>query len=205
LKRTSSTILTSSTRDDGTGRKPGSGSEGPTPLKAPLTATREILLPGGSDHALRTLLYNLFTIGTRMEEVRRYLGSCIGISGPQFSLMMAVVELQGVTGASVGTIADYMHVAGSFVTAESAKLAKKDYLEKRTDPRDRRVSLLRVRPAGMTAIDSLLPELQQINDTFFELESLEEFEALCRGADRLVAGSRRVLPQIRRSQLRSAG
>ncbi len=151
-----------------------------------MTATREILLPGGSDQALRTLLYNLFTIGNRMEEVRRYLGSCIGISGPQFSLLMAVLELQGPTGVSVGKIADYLHVAGTFVTAESAKLARKDYLEKRTDSRDRRVSLLRVRPAGMMAIDSLLPELQQINDTFFELESLADFEALCRAADKLV-------------------
>jgi DNA-binding MarR family transcriptional regulator len=175
------------------------------PSAPPLTATREILLPGGSDHALRTLLYNLFTIGNRMEEVRRYLGSCIGISGPQFSLLMAVLELQGATGVSVGKIADYLHVAGTFVTVESAKLAQKGYLEKRTDPRDRRVSLLRVRPAGMDAINSLLPELQQINDTFFELESSEGFEALCGAANKLVDGSLRVLSLIRDSALRSVG
>ena len=174
-------------------------------LRPPLTATREILLPEGSDHALRTLLYNLFTIGNRMEEVRRYLGSCIGISGPQFSLLMAVLELQGATGVSVGKIADYMHVAGTFVTAESSKLAQKDYLEKRTDPRDRRVSLLRVRPAGMAAIDTLLPELQLINDTFFELESRDGFESLCRAAERLVDGSRNVLSRIRDNSLRSLG
>lgn len=172
---------------------------------SPLTATREILLPGGSDHDLRTLLYNLFTVGTRLEEVRRYLGSCIGISGPQFSLLMAVLERQGTTGVSVGKIAGYLHVAGTFVTAESAKLAQKDYLEKRTDPRDRRVSLLRVRPAGMKAIESLLPDLQHINDTFFELESREGFESLCRAADRLVSGSRHVLELIRRNEVRSLG
>jgi MarR family transcriptional regulator, organic hydroperoxide resistance regulator len=185
LKRTSSTTPTSFT------------------LKWPLTATREVLLPGGSDHALRTLLYNLFTIGNRMEEVRRYLGSCIGISGPQFSLMMAVLELQGSSGVSVGKIAEYLHVAGTFVAAESAKLTRKDYLEKRSDARDRRVSLLRVRPVGMAAIDSLLPELRQINDTFFEVESQAGFEALCHAAGRLVEGSRRVLPLIRSAAVRS--
>src|ERR1035438_10176778 len=133
-----------------------------------LTATRDILLPEGSDHQLRTLLYNLFTIGTRLEEVRRYLGSCIGLSGPQYSLLMAIQELEGVDGVSVGKIASYLHVAGTFVTAESAKLAqKKDYIEKRCDRRDRRVSLLRVRPAGRKAIELLLPEVQHINDTFF--------------------------------------
>jgi DNA-binding MarR family transcriptional regulator len=161
-----------------------------------LTATRDILLSSGSDHALRTLLYNLFTIGTRMEEVRRYLGACIGISGPQFSLLMAIQELQGANGVSVGKIAAYLHVAGTFVTAESAKLARKDYIEKRANPRDRRVSLLRVRPAGTRAIERLLPDLRNINDTFFELESREGFESLCRAADRMVEGSRRVLSLI---------
>ncbi len=167
-----------------------------------LTATRDILLTRGSDRALRTLLYNLFTIETRMEEVRRYLGSCIGISGPQFSLLMAIQELQGEDGASVGRIAAYLHVAGSFVTAESSKLARKDYIEKRCGPQDRRVSLLRVRPAGKQAIERLLPEVRQINDTFFELESSEGFESLCRAADRMVDGSRQVLSLIRRENLR---
>jgi DNA-binding MarR family transcriptional regulator len=188
LKRTLNTTQTLSTRN-----------------APPVTATREVLLRDGSDHALRSLLYNLFTIGNRMEEVRRYLGSCIDISGPQFSLLMAVLELQGSSGVSVGKIADYLHVAGTFVTAESAKLAQKDYLEKRTDPRDRRVSLLRVRPAGLAAIDKLLPELQQVNDMFFELESREGFDALCDAADRLVDGSMRVLSLIRHNALKSVG
>lgn len=186
-------------------RKEGSNAEREPAGRPPLTATREILLPDGSDHALRTLLYNLFTIGTRMEEVRRYLGSCIGITGPQFHLLMAVLERQGTTGVSVGKIAEYLQVAGTFVTAESAKLAQKDYLEKRTDPRDRRVSLLRVRPAGITAIETMLPELQQINDTFFELESREGFDSLCHSAERLVDGSRRVLAMIRENELRLVG
>jgi DNA-binding MarR family transcriptional regulator len=192
LKRTSSTTPTLSTV-----KSPG--------LKLPVTATREILLSGGSDHALRTLLHDLFTIGNRLEEVRRYLGSCVGITGPQFTLMMAVLELQGATGVSVGKIAGYLHVAGTFVTAESAKLAHKGFLEKRTDPRDRRVSLLCVLPAGMKAIDTLLPELQQINDTFFDLESKEGFEALCNASDRLVEGSRAVLAMIRLNAVRSVG
>ena len=170
-----------------------------------LTATRDILLPGGSDHALRTLLYNLFTIGTRMENVRRYLGSRIGISGPQFHLLMAIQELQGARGVSIGKIAAYLHVAGTFVTAESAKLVQKDYIEKHNDPHDRRVSLLRIRPTGTKAIERVLPVVRQINDTFFELESREGFESLCRAAGRMVDGSRQVLSLIRDETVRSAG
>ena len=197
MKRISSTTPPSSTAKALGGTRPAS------PAPRPVTATRELLLPDGSDHGLRTLLHDLFTIGNRLEEVRRHLGSCIGISGPQFTLLMAVLELQGATGVSVGKIASHLHVAGTFITAESAKLAQKEYLEKRTDPRDRRVSLLRVLPAGMKVLDSLLPVLQQINDTFFDLESREAFDSLCRGASRLVDGSQRVLSLIRENALGS--
>ena len=161
-----------------------------------LTATRDVLLPGSSDHSLRTLLYNLFTIGNRLEEVRRYLGACIGLSGPQFSLLMAIQELEGEHGVSVGKLASYLHVAGTFVTAESAKLTQKQFIEKRSEPRDRRVSLLRVTPAGARAIGELLPEIRNINDTFFELESSPSFVSLCRAAERIEQGSRKVLSRI---------
>lgn len=165
-----------------------------------LTATREVLLPGGSDHALRELLHDLFTIGTRLEEIRRHLGSCMGLSGPQFSLLMAIQELQGQEGVSVGRLARYLHVAGTFVTAESAKLARKDYIERRTAARDRRVTLLCVRPAGAKAIERLIPEVQAVNDTFFAMESGQSFDGLCRAADRMVEGTERVLSLIQQDQ-----
>jgi DNA-binding MarR family transcriptional regulator len=115
---------------------------------------------------------------------------------------MAIQELQGASGVSAGKIAAYPHVAGTFVTAESAKLAHKDYIEKRADPDDRRVTLLHVRPAGTKALERLLPEVQLINDTFFELESREGFDSLCRATDRMVEGSRRVLSLIREERTR---
>jgi hypothetical protein len=67
------------------------------------------------------------------------------------------------------------------------------------------VSLLRVRPEGAKAIERLLPEVQQVNDTFFELESREGFESLCGAANLMVEGSRRVLSAIRHRDVRIAG
>lgn len=165
-----------------------------------LTATRAAILPGDSDHALRTLLHDLFTIGARLEEVRRYLGSRIGLSGPQFSLLMAIQELQGEHGVSVGKIAAYLHVAGTFVTAESAKLARKDYIERRSNSQDRRVTLLRVRPPGAKAIEQVIPEVQAVNNAFFEKETAQTFGSLTRAGERLVEGTRRVLSLIQQEQ-----
>jgi MarR family transcriptional regulator, organic hydroperoxide resistance regulator len=162
----------------------------------PVTATSRILVAGKSDHSLRRLLYDFFTVSARMEDVRRHLGKKVGITGPQYSLMMAVAELQGKVGVSVGRVAEYLHVTGTFVTIESGKLSKKGLLEKRPDAQDKRLSLLSIAPKGQDALHSLFPELQQINDVFFELESRTDFDRLCRTLQKLVGNSQRALALI---------
>ena len=157
-----------------------------TGFQFPLTATSPILVAGKSDHSLRKLLYDFFTVSARLETMRRYLGERLGLTGPQYSIMMAVAELQGQSGVSVGRVGEYLHVTGTFVTMESGKLIKKDFLEKRPDLQDRRVSLLSLAPKGIKALQSLFPELQQINDVFFELDSRAEFERLCKSLEKLV-------------------
>jgi DNA-binding MarR family transcriptional regulator len=167
-----------------------------TDFKFPLTATSAILVSGKSDHSLRKLLYDFFTVSARMETVKRYLGERLGLTAPQYTIMMAVAELQGKMGVSVGRVGDYLHVTGTFVTMESGKLLKKGLLEKRPDLQDRRVSLLSLAPQGAKLLQSLFPQLQQINDVFFELDSRAEFERLCKTLDKLVGNSQRALALI---------
>jgi len=162
----------------------------------PVTATNPILASGESGHSLRKLVYDFFTVSARMEEVRRHLGKRVGLTGPQYSLIMAVAELQGRDGVSVGRVAGYLHVTGTFVTTESGKLFKKGFLEKRPDVQDRRLSLLSIAAKGRKALSSLFPELQQINDICFELDSRTDFEGLCEVLERLVDNSQRALALI---------
>ncbi len=167
-----------------------------TDFQFPLTATNPILIPDKSDHSLRRLLYDFFTVSARMDTVKQHLGERLGISAPQYTIMMAVAELQGRTGVSVGRVGEYLHVTGTWVTMESGKLVKKGYMEKNSDSRDRRLSLLCLSPRGAKAIQSLLPELQQINDVFFELGSRPEFERLCKTLEKLVGNSHRAVTLI---------
>jgi len=167
-----------------------------TDFQFPLTATSPILVSGKSDHSLRKLLYDFFTVSARMDTVRRYLGERVNITVPQYSIMMAVAELQGKFGVSVGRVGEYLHVTGTFVTMESGKLLKKGFLEKHPDLQDRRLSLLSLAPEGAKALQSLFPGLQQINDVFFELDSRTEFERLCKTLDKLVGNSQRALALI---------
>src|SRR5215471_2236061 len=162
----------------------------------PLSVTRRALLAGGSDHAFREFLYKFFTVAERVQEVRRMLGERIGISGPQYNLVMAIAELQGSEGISVGRVAEYLNVAGPFVTTEAGKLARMGYLRKMNDARDKRVCRLSVGAKGWAALKSLFPGLQQVNDAFFAEISRDEFAVLCECLEKLVLNSEPVLARI---------
>ncbi len=170
--------------------------KGKTGFVFPVSATNAILRTGKSDHSLRKLVYDFFTVASQMEEMRRYLGKKVGLTGPQYFLVMAVAELQGKTGVSVGRVAAYLHVTGTFVTTESGKLFKKGILEKRTDPRDNRRSLLSISEKGQRALSALFPELRHINDIVFDLDSRDDFLRLCALMDRLVSNGQRALALI---------
>ncbi len=167
-----------------------------TDLNFPPTVTSPILLEAKSDHAFRRLIYDFFTVSARLETMKRYLGKRLGLTGPQYTIMMAVKELQGETGVSVGRVGEYLHVTGTFVTIESGKLQKKGLMEKNSDAQDGRVSLLFLAPKGVKALQSLIPELQQINDLFFNLDSRTEFERLCKSLEKLVGNSQRALALV---------
>lgn len=171
-------------------------SKGKADFVFPVSATSAILRTGQSDHSLRKLVYDFFTVSSQMEEMRRYLGKKVGLTGPQYFLVMAVAELQGKTGVSVGRVAAYLHVTGTFVTTESGKLFKKGILEKRTDTQDSRRSLLSVADKGQKALSSLFPEVRHINDIVFDLESRADFVRLCALMDRLVGNGQRALALI---------
>jgi len=78
------------------------GRDGRTlPSCLPLTVSRPSLLEDGSDRRFRQLIYDLLTISVRMEAVREHLARRMGISAPQYSVLVAIAQLQCETGVSV--------------------------------------------------------------------------------------------------------
>jgi MarR family transcriptional regulator, organic hydroperoxide resistance regulator len=165
-------------------REPDAG-----PYALPTTVSRAALLKGGSDRSFRVLVADLLTISTRMELVREHLGRRMGISGPQYSLIVAVAHLQGVNGISVGALAQTLHVSSAFIASEAGKLARRRLLLKRKNPDDRRGVLLSVAPAGRLAVDRVSTEIRAVNDLFFGALDLATFAALSDAAGALIESS----------------
>jgi MarR family transcriptional regulator, organic hydroperoxide resistance regulator len=173
--------------------KRGNGAAG---YVLPPTVSRGALLERGSDRRFRTLVGDLFTIAARMEVVREHLGRRLGISGPQYSLLIAVAHLQGGTGVSVGAVAQAMHVSSAFVASETGKMARLGLLLKRANPEDGRGVLLSLAPGGRLKVDRIAIELRAINDLFFDALDSKSFDAFSAAASALVGSSRRALDYV---------
>jgi DNA-binding MarR family transcriptional regulator len=172
------------------GRRAGAERKADTgPYSVPATVSRAPLLKDGSDQRFRILVADLLTISTRMEMVREHLGRRMGISGPQYSIVVAVAHLQDRDGISVGALAQALHVSSAFIATEAGKLVRRGLLLKRANPRDRRVVLLNVAPAGRLAVDHVSAEIRTVNDLFFGTLDAASFASLSAAAGALVESS----------------
>jgi DNA-binding MarR family transcriptional regulator len=170
---------------------------GGTAFALPATVSRAALLDNGSDERFRRLVYDLFTIAARMETVREHLARRIGITAPQYSVVMAIAQLQGRSGVSVGALAKVLHVSSAFIASETGKLARQGLVTKRQNPKDRRGVLLGLTRAARHRIARLTPEIRAVNDLFFGPLNRAGFEGLAAASASLVNSSHRVMQRLR--------
>jgi len=162
----------------------------------PPTVSAATLLQAGSDRAFQKLMFDLFTISARIEQVRSHLASSIGISAPQYSVLRAVSLLQGDTGVSIGVVAEHLHVTSTFITAQSRILAQLGVLKRQEQTADRRVCLLSLSARGERLVDEVAHAVRPINDMFFGILAKSEFQALCDTMTKLVDSSRSAVAYV---------
>jgi MarR family transcriptional regulator, organic hydroperoxide resistance regulator len=156
------------------------------PYRPPLSVSRPALLRDGSDATFRRLVNDLLTVSARMQLIRDGFGAIAGLSGPQYSLVMAIARLQGADGVSVNGLAEALHVSGPFVTAETGKLKRRGLIAKRVNPADRRGVLVTLTASGRRLVEDLSGTIRAVNDVIFRDLDAARFAALGAMVARLV-------------------
>lgn len=160
----------------------------PTP-----STSRQALLQNGGDAAFRHFVSDLLTVAERMRLMRDHLASRAGVTGPQYTMMMAIAQLESAqpdaTGIRLSAVAEYMRVSRAFVTTEAGILVRRRLLVKRPNPLDGRSALLRLASAGERLLEQLMPEVRAVNDAFFGAIDQTQFEAGRAVVAQLRAGS----------------
>jgi DNA-binding MarR family transcriptional regulator len=169
-------------------------------FRLPATASWPALLEKGSDDRFRRLVYDLLTIASHMTTVREHLGARMGISAPQYSLLMAVGQFQGESGVGVTAVAKVLHVSSAFVATESGKLAQAGLLAKRANPQDGRAVLLSLTRSGRSLIARHSAEIRAVNDIFFGTLTPSMFAAASAAMAALVRGSARATASLHRPE-----
>ena len=170
----------------------------------PLTVTRRALLVGGSDTEFRRMIHRLSVVEERLRHARTYLGRRIGLSGPQYMLLVSVAYLQGATGIAVRSLAKDLRVTSAFITSESGRLIERGLLAKRTNPHDSRSTLVSVTAVGRRRIEALIPEVRKVNNLFFGHVSVGSFRRAKRFLDELADGSAQAMTYIAHREGRHA-
>ena len=169
--------------------------------RPPLTVSRSALLVDGTDAEFRRFVSRLVLVTDRLRQIRKHFGWRIGLSGPQYVLLITVAYLQGTKGITVSALARDLRVTSAFVTSESRRLVQRGLLAKRPNPEDSRSTLLVLTAAGRKSIDALVPEIRRVNDVLFGYVNKASFRLAGRFLDQLANGSAGALSYIRRSRL----
>jgi len=169
----------------------------PHPRKKLRTVSRKALLVKESDHTFRELITNLHVMAQQLIELRASLATQLGVTGPQFSLLLAVAHAQdeeGVEeGINVSRLARQLRVTPAFVTTEAGKLIRQRLLTKRGSKVDRRGVLLSVTDRGYGRLIAFAPKLQKVNDEIFRSLDARTFRNLVHVTKGLVEGGERAL------------
>jgi MarR family transcriptional regulator, organic hydroperoxide resistance regulator len=157
--------------------------------RAPLTISRPELLSGGSDRDFRRLVDLIFAFAARVETIRNGHAKRIGLSGPEYTMLVALRHLQDDGEVSIKLLADYFHVSGSFVTTTVGRLLRAGLVEKHPDPIDRRRLRLQVARKGHDLLAILAPIQRQVNDVAYNCLSVSDFRSLLDVLARLTESS----------------
>src|ERR1700744_3280407 len=113
-------------------------------FEMPFTVSKPELLTDGSDSVFRQALHDALGFGARLQEIRNRLGETIGLSGPAYSILIAIEHL-GLEGeVGISRVGDHLHLSGAFVTIEVNKLVKAGLVDKTPHPEDGRRVVLKV-------------------------------------------------------------
>ena len=126
----------------------------------------------------RQLIYDLSVAGGLLEIARQDLAKKLGVTPPQYNILMVVAQYQGNDGIRFTEVAEHLHVTVSHVTSEVKKLAKSKWLNVVTSPIDKRARLVKINSSAENKVFSLGNEQRSINNHLFRNLSKANFEKI---------------------------
>ena len=107
------------------------------------------------------------SISVHIEELRYFWAKTLGISGPQWMILMALADMDQDDGVPVNVVSKKLHVDSSFITTQSKLLEKKGFLRRKTSTEDARIVQMSLTDKTYKHLASLASQQEALNDFIF--------------------------------------
>jgi DNA-binding MarR family transcriptional regulator len=155
-------------------QEPDKGSS--SAARAKRTSSNEF--DGKNQEIVRQLTWEIASINVHLQEIRYFWAKALGISGPQWMILMALADLDQGEGVSVKVVSKMLHVDPSFVTTQSKLLEKKGFMRRKTSADDARIVQMSLTDKTYKHIAGLAAEQEALNDFIFAEFSGRELDEL---------------------------
>lgn len=166
-----------------------------------LMVDREALLVDGSDADFRQFVYDTIAFTARMKTALEKHAKIVGLPSPQYMILASVIHLSDKQDVNIKTIADHLHITGSFVTNNVTALVREGLLEKRVDSNDRRRVQIQLTKAAWQRFARLADVQNRVNNVMFEPLSREEFLLMRSIMSRLLDSAERAITLLSHLEL----
>jgi DNA-binding MarR family transcriptional regulator len=123
---------------------------------------------GGKNHDIAQQLdWEITAINVHLQEIRHFWAKMLDISGPQWTILMALADLDQGEGVPVKVVSKMLHVDPSFVTTQSKMLEKKGFMRRKTSRVDARVVQMSLTDKTYKLIAGLASQQEELNNFIF--------------------------------------
>ncbi|MFK4380880.1 MarR family winged helix-turn-helix transcriptional regulator [Bradyrhizobium sp. USDA 223] len=119
------------------------------------------------DRAAREFIWNIVEIHSQLEAIHKGWAEKLGLSEPQWLILMAIDELDQGRGVPGIAVANKLRIHPAFVTNQTKKLEALDLLTRITSPEDARFLQISLTQKARGEIERLSSERQALNATIF--------------------------------------
>jgi DNA-binding MarR family transcriptional regulator len=127
---------------------------------------------------IRRFTWVIASINVHLEELRYFWAKTLGISGPQWMILMALADMDQDDGVPVNIVSKKLHVDSSFITTQSKLLEKKGFLRRKSSTEDARIVQMSLTDKTYKHLAGLASQQEALNDFIFAEfndQQLDEF------------------------------
>jgi DNA-binding MarR family transcriptional regulator len=131
-----------------------------------------------NQETIRQFAWVINSVGVHLEELRYFWAKTLGISGPQWMILMALADIDQKDGVPVNVVSKKLHVDSSFVTTQSKLLEKKGFLRRKASTEDARVVQMSLTDKAYKQLAGLAAQQETLNEFIFAELSNKQFDQL---------------------------